>query len=187
MLSVNGRISRDVLRLNTMWLKWPKLTTKKLFNWQISKRRKVLIEVMYGLNKERLWEDNELEGKKGMGFYSKNRSSKSKHRYQLVVKLKAICNVMVTGPTDHGLHVIFFVSAMSSSSYHIIIATTLLHWHHTTAYTCHFYHPHILKQSHYEACRSNCEVGRSNPSRDLAGVTNSELTARTVKALEDFF
>ena len=44
--------------------------------------------------------------------------------------------------------------------------------------------PIALKQSRYEACRSNFEVWRSNPSRDLGGVTNSELTARTVKALE---
>ena len=94
---------------------------------------------------------------------------------------------MITGPADHGLHVIFLASAMSSSSYHIIVATTSLYQHHITARTCHLHHPHVLKQSRYKACRSNCEAGRSNPSRDLGGVTNSELTARTVKALEDFF
>ena len=31
---------------------------------------------------------------------------------------------MITGPTDHGLHVIFFTTAMSSSLYRLIIATT---------------------------------------------------------------
>ena len=98
-----------------------------------------------------------------------------------------ICNIMIMRPADHELHVIFLTSTMSSSSYHIIVATTSLHRHHTTARTCHPHHPHVLKQSRYEACRSNCEAGRSNPSRDLGGVTNLELTARTIKALEDFF
>ena len=106
---------------------------------------------------------------------------------ELTSKREGNCNIMITGPADHGWHVIFLASAMSSSSYHIIVATTSLHRHHTTARTCHPHHPHVLKQSRYEACRSNCEAGRSNPSQDLGGVTNSELTARTVKALEDFF
>ena len=44
--------------------------------------------------------------------------------------------------------------------------------------------PIALKQSRYEACRSNYKVWRSNLSRDLGSVTNLELTARTVKALE---
>ena len=37
-----------------------------------------------------------------------------------------IYNVMITGPAnaDHRLHVIFLVTAMSSSSYRLIIATT---------------------------------------------------------------
>ena len=34
-------------------------------------------------------------------------------------------NVMITGPADHGLHVIFLATAMSSSSYYLIVATTL--------------------------------------------------------------
>ena len=95
---------------------------------------------------------------------------------------------------DHGLHLIesclnliFFDTAMSSSLYHIIVATTSLHWHHTTACMWHPHYFHVPKQSRYEACKSNYEAGRSNPSQDLGGVTNSELTARIVKALEDFF
>ena len=34
------------------------------------------------------------------------------------------CNVMITGPADHGLRVIFFATAMSSSSYRLIVGTT---------------------------------------------------------------
>ena len=49
------------------------------------------------------------------------------------------------------------------------------------------FHPHVLKQSRYEACKSNCEAERSNSNWDLDGITNSKLTARTVKVLEDFF
>ena len=74
-------------------------------------------------------------------------------------------------------------------------ATTLFHWQHTTAPSIyqslsikHYpHHPHLLKQSRYQTCRSNFEAGRLNPSWDLSSVTNSKLTARTVKALEDSF
>ena len=31
---------------------------------------------------------------------------------------------MISGPADHGLHVIFLTTAMSSALYHLIIATT---------------------------------------------------------------
>ena len=103
------------------------------------------------------------------------------HSTELTSKREGICNVMITGPGDHRLHVIFLASAMSSFSYQIIVATTSLYRHHTTACTCHPHHRHILKQSRCEACRSNCETGRSNPSQDLGGVTNLELTARTSK------
>ena len=34
------------------------------------------------------------------------------------------CNVMIMGPADYGLHVIFLATAMSSFSYRLIIATT---------------------------------------------------------------
>ena len=103
---------------------------------------------------------------------------------------------MIKRPADHGLYVIqlhlnliFLATAMNSSLYRLIVATTSLHLHYTTtlliyqspaSFLC-------LEKSRYKACRSNCEAGRSNPSRDLGGVTNSELTVRTVKALEDFF
>ena len=30
---------------------------------------------------------------------------------------------MITGPADHGLHIIFLATAISSSSYHLIVAT----------------------------------------------------------------
>ena len=33
-------------------------------------------------------------------------------------------NIMITGLTDHGLHVIFLTIAMSSFLYHLIVATT---------------------------------------------------------------
>ena len=45
-------------------------------------------------------------------------------RIDLKANIYCGCNVMITGPADHGLHVIFFATAMSSSSYRLIIATT---------------------------------------------------------------
>ena len=85
------------------------------------------------------------------------------------------------------LNLIFLTAAISFSLYHLIDAITSLHCHHTIAHTYHPHYPHVLKQNHYEACRSNYEVGRSNPSQDLGGITNLELIARTVKALKEFF
>ena len=38
--------------------------------------------------------------------------------------LRPRCNVIITGLADHGLHVIFFATAMSSFSYRLIITTT---------------------------------------------------------------
>ena len=44
---------------------------------------------------------------------------------ELTSKREDNCNVMITGPTDHGLQVIFLATAMSSSLYHLIVTTTL--------------------------------------------------------------
>ena len=46
MLSVNGKTSRDVSRINTTYLIRPGLKVKEVFNQQISGREEVLIEVM---------------------------------------------------------------------------------------------------------------------------------------------
>ena len=47
---------------------------------------------------------------------------------------------MITGLADCWLHVIFFATAISSFLYRIIVATTSLHQHHTTA---------CMRQPHY--------------------------------------
>lgn len=60
MLSMNGRISYYVLNADITWQRKPKLEVKKMLNWQISGRKKVLVEVIYGLSKERSREINEL-------------------------------------------------------------------------------------------------------------------------------
>ena len=64
MLSVNRKIACDALRANTIWLKKPELKTKEVFNWLISKGKKVLIEVTCRLSKEELYEVNKLESKR---------------------------------------------------------------------------------------------------------------------------
>ena len=64
MLSVNGRISRDVSRDDTMWLRRLKLKVEKVFKRQISRSWKLLMEVMYGLSEERSRETNKQEYKR---------------------------------------------------------------------------------------------------------------------------
>ena len=64
MLSVNKKILCDVSYTDTIWLKRFELKTKKMFNWQISRKKKVLMEVMYELNEERSYKIKELDGKK---------------------------------------------------------------------------------------------------------------------------
>ena len=59
MLSVNGKISRDVSRDNTTWLRRPELKVEKMFKRQISRSWELLIEVMCGLNEEGLCETKE--------------------------------------------------------------------------------------------------------------------------------
>ena len=73
-----------------MWLKRPKLKIEKVFNQQISKSWELLVEVTCGLSEERLCEINDKEDEREKCFWLKARSSKSKHRYQLVIRLKAI-------------------------------------------------------------------------------------------------
>ena len=43
---------------------------------------------------------------------------------ELTSKKEGNCFVMITGPANHDLHVIFLVIAMSFSSYRLIVATT---------------------------------------------------------------
>ena len=90
MLNMNGKISRDVSRDDTMWLKRPELKVKKVFNWQISRNWELLVEVMCGLSKERSREINDKKEEKEKYFWLKDRSLKSERRYGLVVRLKAI-------------------------------------------------------------------------------------------------
>ena len=71
MLSINGKTSRDVSRTDTMWLRRSELKVKKMFNQQIFRKREVLIEVMYGLSEEELYEINKLEDKKESAFNQK--------------------------------------------------------------------------------------------------------------------
>ena len=61
MLSVNGRISRDMSRDDTTWLRKPELKVKKIFKRQISKSWELLMEVTCGLSEEELRETNEQE------------------------------------------------------------------------------------------------------------------------------
>ena len=68
MLSVNGRISHDVSRDDTTWLKKPELNVEKVFNWQISRSWELLVEVTYGLSEEESRKIGEQEDKKGKCF-----------------------------------------------------------------------------------------------------------------------
>ena len=61
MLSVNGRISRDVSRDDTTWLGRPKLKVEKLVKQQISRSWELLMEVTCGLSKEGSRETNKQE------------------------------------------------------------------------------------------------------------------------------
>ena len=67
-LSVNGRITCDASCDDTTWPRRPELEAKEVFNWQISKRREVLIEVMCELNKKGSREINKQEDKKESTF-----------------------------------------------------------------------------------------------------------------------
>ena len=71
MLSINGKISRDLSRDDTTWLRRPELKVEEVFNWQISRRWKVLVEVMYELREKRLHEVNEQEDERESAFDQK--------------------------------------------------------------------------------------------------------------------
>ena len=74
MLNMNRKISRDMSYTDTMWLERSELKIDKVFKRQISKRRKVLIEVMCGLYKKRSHEINKLEDKKENVFWRTKKS-----------------------------------------------------------------------------------------------------------------
>lgn len=65
---MNRRIPRDASRADT---KKPELKIKEIFNWQISKGREVLIEIMCRLSKEGSHKINKLEDEKENAFYQK--------------------------------------------------------------------------------------------------------------------
>ena len=59
MLSMNRKISRDVSRDDTTWLRRLELKVEKVFKQQISRSWKLLMEVTCGLGKGRSCETNE--------------------------------------------------------------------------------------------------------------------------------
>ena len=61
MLNINRRISRDMSRDDTTWLRRPELKVEKVFKQQISRSWELLMEVTCGLSEERLCETNEQE------------------------------------------------------------------------------------------------------------------------------
>ena len=68
-LSMNGKISRDVSHDDTTWLRRPELKVKKVFDWwQISRSWELLVEVTWGLSEEGLCEINEQEDEKESAF-----------------------------------------------------------------------------------------------------------------------
>ena len=89
---------------NTIWLERPELKTKKVFNWQISEKKKVLIEIIYKLSKKGSYEINKLRDEKKMLLIK--RFSESEHRYWLVVRLKAI---------EYKEDFIYYLSSIASS------------------------------------------------------------------------
>ena len=79
MLSVNGKISRDLLRADTMWLRRPELNVERV-TWQHVTKKAVKREGFTWGQRAGGWREMLLIKK----------SSKSECRYRLVVKLKAI-------------------------------------------------------------------------------------------------
>ena len=82
----------------------------------------------------------------------------SSQRYHIVKY-----NVMITGPANCELYIVFLATTMSSFLYRIIVATTSLHRYHTTARTRqpHYHHTHGTlppmpwNKSRYDVCRLN--------------------------------
>ena len=68
MFSVNEKISRDVSRDDTTWLRKLELKVETVFNRQIFRSWELLVEITYGLSKEGSREINEQENKKKKCF-----------------------------------------------------------------------------------------------------------------------
>ena len=91
---------------------------------------------------------------------------------------------MITGPTDHRFHIIFLATAISSSLYRIIIATTSLHWHYTTTCT-HQAHHHYTHRILLPVCLKTRvaimsadqtdKACKLNIGRDLGGVQSMSM------------
>ena len=71
MLSVNGKILRDVSRDDTTWLRRSELKVKKVFNWQMSRSWELLIEVTYGLSEKGSRKTNKQKDEKESTFDQK--------------------------------------------------------------------------------------------------------------------
>ena len=80
MLSVNGKISYDSSRADTMWPRRPELNVKEVMWHHVMESRTVKQERVTWGQRARGWRKMLLI----------KRSSKSEHRYRLVVRLKAI-------------------------------------------------------------------------------------------------
>ena len=87
---MNRKISCDMSHDNTMWLRKPELKVKKVFNRQIFRSWKLLVEVACGLSKKESHGINDKEDEREKYFWLKDRYSKLEHRYWLVVRLKEI-------------------------------------------------------------------------------------------------
>lgn len=72
MLNVNGKISYDTSHADPMWPRKPELKIKKMLNRRIYRRKEELIEVIYGLSKEKLHEINNLENERENALNQKN-------------------------------------------------------------------------------------------------------------------
>ena len=68
MLSMNRRIPRDVSHDDTTWLRRLKLKFEKVFNWQISRSWKLLVEITFGLDEEGSCKINEQEDERESAF-----------------------------------------------------------------------------------------------------------------------
>ena len=71
MLSVNGKISRDMLRVDITWLKRPELNVGDAFNWQILGERKSIDWSHMQLSEKRSREINKQEDKRESAFDQK--------------------------------------------------------------------------------------------------------------------
>ena len=72
------------------------------------------------------------------------------HLIEFKSKGEGNCNVIIMGPADYGLHVIFLITAMSSSSYCFIVVMTLFSLYRLG-------HKSVLAFSGTEVLRIACE------------------------------